>query len=162
SRGRKQNRWMQTGSQAQARSPRKNTVPSKEGQHMAQETDLYPCDTDIERWVLGAVLRDGDFFAIAGVLTVNDFSLEKHRKILRRATEVHERGEYVDRITVSTELRKHGELEACDGLSYLVEMDVGLPAYPNLDEWCRILREYRIMRETIELCYTLPKQLALG
>jgi replicative DNA helicase len=34
--------------------------------------------------------------------------------------ELHERGERIDRITVANELLRFNELEACDGLSYLL------------------------------------------
>ena len=51
--------------------------------------------------------------------------------------ELHERGEKIDRITVANELMKFNELEACDGLSYLVSLDDGLPQIPNLDSYIR-------------------------
>ena len=43
--------------------------------------------------------------------------------------DLYERGEKIDRITVANELMKFGELESCDGLSYLVSLDDGLPLY---------------------------------
>jgi replicative DNA helicase len=71
--------------------------------------------------VLGSILLDDTLYVqAAGTLEADDFSLEKHRRIFKRMGELQERGEKIDRITVANELMKFNELEACDGLSYLV------------------------------------------
>ena len=63
--------------------------------------------------------------------------------------ELHERGENIDRITVANELMKFNELEACDGLSYLVSLDDGLPQIPNLDSYIRIVKDKAVLRRII-------------
>ena len=88
--------------------------------------------------MLGSILLDDTLYIqAAGTLEPDDFSLEKHRRIFRRMGDLHERGEKIDRITVANELMKFNELEACDGLSYLVSLDDGLPQIPNLDSYVR-------------------------
>jgi replicative DNA helicase len=47
--------------------------------------------------------------------------------------ELNERGERIDRVTVANELMRFNELESCDGLSYLVSLDDGLPQILNID-----------------------------
>src|ERR1044072_503565 len=89
---------------------------------------VLPTNVDAERFVLGSILLDDSFYIqAAGTLEVGDFSLEKHRRIFRRMADLHERGENIDRITLANELMKFNELESCDGLSYLVSLDDGLP-----------------------------------
>jgi len=105
-----------------------------------------PTNVDAERMVLGSILLDDGFFGESANLRADDFSLEKHRRIFRRMGELHERGENIDRITVANELMKFAELEACDGLSYLVSLDDGLPRIPNLDSYVRIIRDKAILR----------------
>ena len=57
-----------------------------------------PSNLDVERLVLGAVLLDDRMFvSVAAVLTPQDFSLEKHRRIFRRMVELQARGERIDR-----------------------------------------------------------------
>ena len=91
-----------------------------------------PTNTDAERFVLGSILLDDSFYIqAAGTLEAGDFSLEKHRRIFQRMGELQDRGEKIDRITVANELMKFNELEACDGLSYLVSLDDGLPQIPE-------------------------------
>jgi replicative DNA helicase len=109
-----------------------------------------PTNEDAERFVLGSILLDhGLFVQCAGTLEADDFSLEKHRRIFRRMGELHERGENIDRITVANELMKFGELEACDGLSYLVSLDDGLPQIPNVDSYVRIVKDKALLRRII-------------
>jgi len=109
-----------------------------------------PVNLDAERFVLGSILLDdGLYVQAAGTLEPDDFSLEKHRRIFRRMSDVHDRGEKIDRITVANELMKFNELEACDGLSYLVSLDDGLPRMPNLDGYIRIVKDKSVLRRII-------------
>ena len=87
-----------------------------------------PTNLDAERYVLGSILLDDTLFIqVAAALEAEDFSLEKHRRIFLRMGELSQRGERIDRVTVAEELMKHNQLEACDGLTYLVSLDDGLP-----------------------------------
>ncbi len=109
-----------------------------------------PTNVDAERFVLGSILLDDSFYVqAAGSLEGNDFSLEKHRRIFKRMGEIYERGEKIDRITVANELMKFNELESCDGLSYLVSLDDGLPQIPNVDAYLRLVKEKAILRSII-------------
>src|SRR5579872_4790104 len=109
-----------------------------------------PTNVDAERFVLGSILLDDNFFVqAAGTLEAEDFSLEKHRRIFRRMGDLHERSEKIDRITVANELMKFNELEACDGLSYLVSLDDGLPQLPNVDSYIRIVKDKAVLRRII-------------
>ena len=101
-----------------------------------------PANIDAERFILGSVLLDdARFIDIAGILANDDFALEKHRRIFARMTELHERGEKIDRVTVANELLRYNELESVDGLSYLVSLDDGLPHISNLDSYVKIVRD---------------------
>jgi len=109
-----------------------------------------PTNLDAERFVLGSILLDESMYVqAAGTLDPDDFSLEKHRRIFRRMGELQQRGEKIDRVTVANELMKFNELEACDGLSYLVSLDDGLPQLPNLDSYIRIVKDKSILRRII-------------
>ena len=109
-----------------------------------------PVNLDAERFVLGSILLDDSLYIqAAGTLQSEDFSLEKHRRIFRRMGELQERGERIDRITVANELMKFNELEACDGLSYLVSLDDGLPQLPNVDSYIRIVKDKAVLRRII-------------
>lgn len=120
-------------------------MPSPAG--VALEKGL-PANIDAERFILGSVLLDDTrFIDIAGVLTGPDFALEKHRRIYIRMTELHARGEKIDRVTVANELLRYNELESVDGLTYLVSLDDGLPHISNLDSYVKIVRDKAMLRQ---------------
>jgi replicative DNA helicase len=106
-----------------------------------------PSDLDAERFVLGTVLQNDAYFAeLAPLVEAGDFVLRKHQMILIRMKEIFARGESFDYVAVASELRKYGELDACDGISYLVSLTDGLPALPKVDSYFRIIREKARLR----------------
>src|SRR3954468_12016600 len=111
---------------------------------------VLPDNIDAERFVLGAIMSsDTAFLQVAGTLMAEDFSLEKHKRIFLRMSELHERGERIDRVTLANELMKHGQLQSVDGLSYLVSLDDGLPQIHNLESYVAIVKEKALLRHII-------------
>ena len=113
-----------------------------------------PDNIDAERFVLGAIMSsDTAFLQVAGTVSEDDFSLEKHKRIFLRMSELHERGEKIDRVTVANELMKQGQLQSVDGLSYLVSLDDGLPQLHNLDSYVTIVKEKSLLRRIINVSH---------
>src|SRR5579884_2021604 len=111
---------------------------------------VLPSNIDAERFVLGAVMSsENAFLQVAGSLTADDFSLEKHKRIFLRMSDLHERGEKIYRVTLANELMKHGQLQSVDGVSYLVSLDDGLPQLYNLDSYVGIVKEKALLRRII-------------
>jgi replicative DNA helicase len=122
-----------------------------------------PTNVDAEKFVLGSILLDDSLYVqAAGTLEADDFSLEKHRRIFRRMGELQDRGEKIDRITVANELMKFNELEACDGLTYLVSLDDGLPQIPNLDSYIRIVKDKAVLRRIVFASQHMMNRAMLG
>jgi replicative DNA helicase len=66
-------------------------------------SDVLPMDLDAERALIGAVLSNtADFSHIAALVSVDDFSLESHRRIWLAAKSLWETGTGIDRVTVAT------------------------------------------------------------
>lgn len=112
-----------------------------------------PDNLDCERFVLGALLSADPartpVEAILASLAPADFSLEKHRTIFSRMGEIQQRGGHIDRVTVAEELHRNRQLQAVDGLSYLVSLDEGLPHMHDLDSYIGILRDKAMLRKLI-------------
>jgi replicative DNA helicase len=122
-----------------------------------------PSNVDAERFVLGSILlNDSLYIQAAGELEPDDFSLEKHRRIFSRMGELHERGERIDRVTVANELLRFNELESCDGLSYLVSLDDGLPQILNIDAYIRIVKDKAVLRRIIFASQHLMNRCLIG
>lgn len=130
-------------SQAQPPPPPEYTGPEPFAPLGAPDrTPAIIADDSTEKLVLGAILNDPDaFLQVGAVLTADDFSSEKHKRIFLRMGELHERGETIDRVTLANELNKHKQLQTVDGLSYLVSLDEGLPQIHNLESYARIVKE---------------------
>jgi hypothetical protein len=106
-----------------------------------------PANIDAEKLIIGSALLDGRRFGgIAAVLKQDHFALEKHRRIFVRMSEIHARGDEIDRVTLANELQRYGELESVNSLSYLITLDDGLPQLPHLDGYIRIICEKATLR----------------
>ena len=109
-----------------------------------------PANADAERFVLASILLNHDaYFQVAGAIEPEDFSLEKHRRIFARMKDLYERNEKIDRLTVTNELMKQGQLESVDGMAYLVSLDEGMPELANLDSYIRIVKDKSALRRMI-------------
>lgn len=82
-------------------------------------------------------------------LSVDDFSLDSHRKIYRSILSLHEQGEGVDLITVSNDLKRHKELESINGISYLASLSEGLPRHLNIESYVRIVLNTSRLRQVM-------------
>lgn len=107
-----------------------------------------PCDVDAERFVIGAVLLDDSRFEEVGQLAVDDFSVERHRRVYRAMRDLRDLGEGIDRITVANRLRERNE-GSDDDFSFLVDLDTGIPQVPHLTSWLRILRKKSVLRRAM-------------
>ena len=73
---------------------------------------LPPQSIEAEMSILGGILVDNEAINRAlEILTPEDLYRESHRKIMRAMIELNEKGEPCDLITMTTILKKKGELE---------------------------------------------------
>jgi KaiC/GvpD/RAD55 family RecA-like ATPase len=124
---------------------RKNSAPAD-----PLENGL-PCNLDVERWTLGAILRDGTGFAGLRELEPADFFLEKHRRIFDAIHRLHEEGKPINYATVYAQLElQHWEAN-CDGITGLTELSTGVPDLtPAIQQsWVRVLLDKSTAREGI-------------
>ena len=122
-----------------------------------------PANPDAERYVLGSILlNDAVYLQVAGALDPDDFSLEKHRRIFLRMKDLYDRGERIDRVTLTNELMKQGQLESVDGLSYLISLDEGLPELANLEGYIRIVKDKSVLRKLIFSAQSVINRCLLG
>lgn len=121
-----------------------------------------PSNLDAERFILGSILLDGSRWPlIAGSISMREFTLESHRRIWRACMDQDESAQPIDRVTVANRLKERGELESVGGVTYLVELDEGMPHIPNLDGYVTILRDSRVKRDLIRAARRIEEMVLL-
>jgi replicative DNA helicase len=117
-----------------------------------------PANIDAEKTILGAILLDNDaFFAdCCEDLQADDFSLDSHRRLYLRMSEIMsgmvEGAHNVDIVTLANELARNKEVNAVGGVAYIASLTEGLPRRPVIDEYVRIVKDKAKLRKIMLVC----------
>jgi replicative DNA helicase len=110
-----------------------------------------PYAPEAEISVLGGMLIDGD--AVAKALEVVDgtmFYREANRRVFHAMARLFQRGQVIDPVTLSEDLKKTDELDSIGGMSYIAELLDAVPTAANIEYHARIVRERALLRRLIE------------
>ena len=114
-----------------------------------------PANVDAEKTILGAILLDNSAHSEAAEkLEAEDFSLDSHRRIFLRMSELMNEQRAVDIVTLSHELARYKEVEAVGGVAYLASLTEGLPLRPVIEEYIRIVKDKSLLRKLMLICST--------
>jgi replicative DNA helicase len=112
-----------------------------------------PANLDAEKTILGAILLDNAAHAEAAEhIKPDDFSLDSHRRIFLRMSELIDMGRAVDIVTLSNELSRYKEVEAVGGVAYLASLTEGLPRRPVIEDYIRIVKDKSLLRRLMGIC----------
>ncbi|HVW23502.1 MAG TPA: replicative DNA helicase [Candidatus Saccharimonadales bacterium] len=110
-----------------------------------------PQNTDAEASLLGALLIDSDAIVkIADSLTPTDFFDKRHERIYEAITQLYERHEAVDVLTLTDKLRNNGYLEMVGGPAYLTELTNFVPTAAHVEQYADIVTQKAMRRRLIE------------
>ena len=112
-----------------------------------------PANIDAEKTILGAILLDNSFHSEAAEkLESDDFSLDSHKRIFLRMSELMNEQRAVDIVTLSHELSRYKEIEAVGGVAYLASLTEGLPLRPVIEDYVRIVKDKSLLRKLMLIC----------
>ena len=112
-----------------------------------------PANIDAEKTILGAILLDNAAHAEAAEkLEADDFSLDSHRRIFQRMSELIDSQRAVDIVTLANELARYKEVESVGGVAYLASLTEGLPRRPVIEEYIRIVKDKSLLRKLMTIC----------
>jgi replicative DNA helicase len=115
--------------------------------------DSAPANIDAERTILGAILLDNAAHSEAAEkLDSEDFSLDSHRRIFLRMSELMDAQRAVDIVTLAHELSRYKEVESVGGVAYLASLTEGLPRRPVIEEYIRIVKDKSLLRKLMGIC----------
>ncbi|OCL28470.1 replicative DNA helicase [Orenia metallireducens] len=117
-----------------------------------EEMDRVPPNSiDAEKSTLGSMLLDRDAIAkVIEILKPKDFYREAHTIIFNAINRLFDKGEPVDLVTVSEELKETGHLEAVGGASYITSLVNSVPTAANVEHYAKIVEEKAILRRLIK------------
>ncbi len=109
-------------------------------------------DDEAEKAVLAAALLDGSnefgmWRRLSAVLAARHFSDPRHATLWQAFAAVHARGEPLDILTASAELRARRRLETVGGMRYLGELTEYIPTLAHCETHARIVLKAAVRRE---------------
>ncbi|HEY1986517.1 MAG TPA: replicative DNA helicase [Terracidiphilus sp.] len=112
-----------------------------------------PANIDAEKTILGAILLDNAAHSEAAEkIEAEDFSLDSHRRIFMRMSELMNEQRAVDIVTLANELARNKEVESVGGVAYLASLTEGLPRRPVIEEYIKIVKDKSLLRRLMMIC----------
>ena len=126
---------------------------------MNQMERIPPHSDDAEKSVLGSIILDKEaLFEVLEILSPEDFYSEMHREIYRAVVALYRKGESVDMLTVSEELKKRNTLEMAGGRSYIAQLSSMVPSTANAAQYAKIVSEKALLRSLINASSEIMEQ----
>ncbi len=111
---------------------------------------IPPQNMEAEQSVLGGILLENQALNnVLEILAGNDFYSEGHRKIFDAITDLSERGEPSDLVTLSSLLKDRKQIDQVGGMAYLASLVDSVPSAANIAYYARIVKEKAILRNLI-------------
>lgn len=111
---------------------------------------IPPQNIEAEQSVLGAILIDANAMEKVGeMLHPEDFYRQDHRLIYEAMQTLHSKGEAVDLVTVTEELKRMGKLDDVGGSSAITALSNAVPTAANIKYHADIVSEKSLRRQVI-------------
>src|SRR5829696_1249525 len=118
----------------------------------AEAARVPPHDLDAERAVIGAMLvSETAVAAVAERLAADDFYSEVHRIIYGAMMRLYSRGDPIDQLTLTNELRSVNEFDRVGGRPYVFQIVESVPTAANAGRYAEIVRGKALLRAVIDV-----------
>jgi replicative DNA helicase len=115
------------------------------------ESRVPPHDLEAERAVIGAMLVSENAVSTVGErITAQDFYSETHRVIYRAMMTLYGRGEPIDQLTLTNELKGMDEYDRIGGRAYVFQIIESVPTAANASRYAEIVRGKALLRAVID------------
>jgi len=117
---------------------------------------LPPQSIKAEQSLLGCLMLDKNaILKVADLVQARDFYRGIHRRIYQAASELFEKGEPIDLLSLSNRLKEKKELEEIGGNSYLTELVNSVPTATHILNYAKIVQRKRVLRDLIEASHEI-------
>jgi replicative DNA helicase len=118
----------------------------------ALDGKLQPQATDLEEAVLGAMMLEKEALSnVIDILKPDAFYKPAHQSIYRAILDLFNNSEPVDLLTVTSKLKKNGELEIAGGAYYISQLTNRVASSANAEFHARIILQKYLQRELIRI-----------
>jgi len=122
-----------------------------------------PQSLEAEMAVLGAVLLDNNAFSIATeTLSHEAFYKKAHKDIFAAMEGLSARGEAIDVVTLSEELKQRGTFQSMGSATYLTQIMDSVHTAANVEYYANIVLEKFVMRRLITISSDIATQCYAG
>jgi replicative DNA helicase len=113
-----------------------------------------PQASELEEAVLGACMLEKETFKTVMEIVPSEecFYVDAHQKIYGAMKRVYDRGDFVDLLTITEELRKANDLELVGGAYKLTMLTQVVLTSAHVEHHARIMMEKWMLREVIRIC----------
>ena len=112
---------------------------------------LPPQDIEAEHSVLGSLMIDKhSIIKVADLIVSEDFYAPANAKIFEAISDLFQKNEPVDVLSVSAKLKEKKQLAEIGGSSYLTELINSVPSAAHITHYAQIIRNKRVLRDLIE------------
>jgi replicative DNA helicase len=123
---------------------------------MSELGKLPPQATDLENAIIGAImLEKGALSLVADTLIPESFYKDSNKEIYQSCINLFAKGEPIDMLTVTNELKSRGKLEFCGGTFSIIELTRGISSSENIEAHARIVYQMSVKRNLIALSSTI-------
>jgi replicative DNA helicase len=113
---------------------------------------IPPHNEEAERATIGALLLDSEALSmVLRYLRSDDFYRGAHRRIFQGIINLFQRGDVIDIITLTDELRSEGALEASGGSAYVSSLTSAVPTSANIEYYARIVQGCSVRRALLRI-----------
>ena len=117
-----------------------------------------PQAIDIEEAVLGALMLEANAVTdVMGILTMECFYKDAHKKIFAAISALSVRHAPVDIYTVAEELKKEQQLDTAGGPFYLSQLSNRVGTAAHIDYHVKVLLQKYVQRELISISYEVQR-----
>jgi len=106
--------------------------------------------------LLGCLMLDKNAIVkVVDFLGPRDFYRGSHQEIYQAASDLFEKGEPIDFLSLSNRLRERGKLEEIGGNGYLTELVNSVPTASHVLSYAKIVQRKRILRDLINASHEI-------
>jgi replicative DNA helicase len=119
---------------------------------------VQPQAVDLEEAVLGAIMLEKDALtSVIDILKPDVFYKDQHKTIYKAIISLFGKSEPVDILTVTSELKKAGDLEMAGGAYYITQLTNRVASSANVEYHAHIIIQKYIQRELIRISSEIIK-----